>query len=537
MVLSPRRLATAVFLFLLLLNPLAIPTPASAAAFPDINASMSCAVAVQRLTTFGIIRGYQDGTFGPTDHLLRAQAAATLVRAAGWSTDTPTRNFSDRGNTDAELWRAVRILADRGVAYGFPDGTFQPVAGLTRQQAISFIARMMVALGTWQPQDTGNPYGDVAAAHVADVATYVRYVGAVPQIGGSAMGATGGADRCWYAEALWGAVAQFGQYQAVPAATALTTPGPLYWGAYIDGAPWDLARQDAFEARAGKGASLMHWGQPWWHDGRYQPFQTDVFDRVRARGSIPVLDWGAWDYCCGIDQPAFASAAIARGDHDEYIRQWAAAARAWGHPLFLRFNWEMNGWWQFPWAEQVNGNQPGDYVRAWRHVHDLFAAVGATNVTWVWCPNIIDPKATPLDTLYPGDQYVDWVAMDSYNFGTNPGEGWHSYTEIIGPTYTALRQLAPTKPIMIAEVASSEYGGDKAAWIRDALGVQLPARFPAVKAVSWFNWNDNNPNLTWPIESSAAASAAFGEVVGGSAAYLPNRFGALDTAPILPPNP
>ena len=73
------------------------------------------------------------------------------------------------------------------------------------------------------------------------------------------------------------------------------------------------------------------------------------------------------------------------GTYDAYIREFAEGARDWGHPFFLRFNWEMNGDW-FPWAERVNGNQPGEYVAAWRHVHDIFTAVGATNATWVWCP-------------------------------------------------------------------------------------------------------------------------------------------------------
>jgi len=533
-VVSTRRATRAALLLLLLLAPsFAHPTPTRAASFPDLDPATGCAAAVQRLVSFGIIRGYPDGTFGPHDQLLRAQAAATIVRAAGWSTATPARDFPDRGDTDAELWRAVRILADREVARGFPNGLFLPAAGLTRQEAISFTTRMMIALGAWAPQPASGVPGDVGAAHAADVATYIHHVGALPQSGSP----TQGADRCWYAEALWGAASQLGQYRVAGAGGPLTTAGPLYWGAYIDGVPWDQGRLDAFEARAGKGASLVHWGQPWRRDGGYQPFQTAIFDRVRAGGALPLLDWGSWDYSAGPDQPAFALAAIARGDHDAFIRAWAAGARDWGHPLFLRFDWEMNGTWQFPWAERLNGNRSGDYVKAWRHVHDLFAQVGATNVTWVWCPNIVDPKTTPLASLYPGDAYVDWVAMDGYNHGADRPEGWSTFAETFGATYSALRQLAPTKPIMIAEVASTEHGGDKAAWIRDALAVQLPARFPAVKAIAWFNWNDNNPGLTWPIESSGAASAAFGAAVGGSPSYLPDRFANFDVSPIPPPGP
>ncbi len=81
----------------------------------------------------------------------------------------------------------------------------------------------------------------------------------------------------------------------------------------------------------------------------------------------------------------------------------------------MRFNWEMNGRW-FPWSEGVNGNKSGEYVTAWRHVHDIFTAVGANKVTWVWCPNI-DPNRIFLDlaSQYPGDEYVDWTCLDGYN--------------------------------------------------------------------------------------------------------------------------
>jgi beta-mannanase len=42
----------------------------------------------------------------------------------------------------------------------------------------------------------------------------------------------------------------------------------------------------------------------------------------------------------------------------------------------------MNGDW-YPWGKGINGNQLGQYVQAWRHVHDIFAAIHADNVLWV----------------------------------------------------------------------------------------------------------------------------------------------------------
>ena len=100
--------------------------PAARAAqvgFRDVSPAASYAEAVQQLTSRGIIRGYADGRFGPDDALLRAQTAVTLVRAMGLSNQPVTRDFTDRGYTDAESWNAVRLLADRNVARGNVDGT------------------------------------------------------------------------------------------------------------------------------------------------------------------------------------------------------------------------------------------------------------------------------------------------------------------------------------------------------------------------------------------------------------------------------
>lgn len=324
-------------------------------------------------------------------------------------------------------------------------------------------------------------------------------------------------------------------------------PKPIYWGAWIVGetygvgnAPWDTRAIDIFEEHAGKKMSILHWGQPWWTCDnttcRYQTFdlQKPQYDTVRQRGYIPLVDWASYDFAAPdlLNQPEFSLSTIINGQHDEFIRQWAGQARDWGHPFFLRFNWEMNGWW-FPWNEGVNGNRSGEYVLAWRHVHDIFEEVGANNVTWVWCPNVIGPATIPLESLYPGDDYVDWVCMDGYNTGTNPlrPDRWRTFEELFKETYSALQVLAPNKPIMIAEVASTEVGGSKAAWIRDALTDDLPNVFPRVKAVVWFNWN--NRGMDWVIESSLQSQVAFAEGIASSY-YVDNQFSDLSVPPIPP---
>jgi hypothetical protein len=311
----------------------------------------------------------------------------------------------------------------------------------------------------------------------------------------------------------------------------------IYWGAWIAGAPygfgdapWDMRSVAAFEREAGKGVSIIHFGQPWFIDGAAQRFYPGPLDAVRAHGSLPLVDWASWDMVRSpTNQPAFSLGRIIDGSYDSYITAWATAARDWGHPFFLRFDHEMNGNW-YAWAESQSGNSAGQFAKAWRLVHDLFVAAGATNVTWVWSPATEYPGWTPLAGLYPGNAYVDWVAMDGYNSGLNPiqPDRWRSFSELFGPTYATLQRIAPSKPIMIAETASTEIGGSKAAWITDALRV-LPKKFPEVDAFVWFNAPTDG--LDWPIETSSSARTAFAAGIGNRY-FAANTFGAVAQTPI-----
>ena len=331
------------------------------------------------------------------------------------------------------------------------------------------------------------------------------------------------------------------------------TLGPksrLYWGALVDDkAPTsaELAPGGAFaqfESNVGKKMSILHWGQPWRQDGSYLPFKTQYFDNVRNHGSIPLLDWGSYTLGGGPVQPDFRLSSITAGAHDNYIQHWAQAAAAWGHPFFLRFDWEMNGNWQFPWSAQLNGNTPADYIAAWRHVHDLFVQAGATNVTWVWCPNISSGTTLPYASLYPGDAYVDWTCFDGYNFYPT----WIGFNTVftgssvdwLYNSYQEMLSVAPSKPIMIGATGSLEAGDGgiaKAAWITDALGKQLPSYLIHIKAVLWFNWAGYDPKrASLVVESSTPSQAAFANAIGAKE-YLANDFANLDTSPIPPPGP
>jgi beta-mannanase len=164
----------------------------------------------------------------------------------------------------------------------------------------------------------------------------------------------------------------------------------------------------------------------------------------------------------------------------------------------------MNGNW-YPWTEQVNGNRAGYYARAWRHVRRIFATQGAENVEWVWAPTRMYSGSTPVTGLYPGNDYVDWVGLDGYNRGCNSTSGWKSFRQLFDSSLATLRQLAPGKPLMIAETASAEEGGSKSIWINDFFA-QLRNN-PDVLAFVWFNIKRSYAD--WRIESSSSAQSAF----------------------------
>jgi hypothetical protein len=164
--------------------------------------------------------------------------------------------------------------------------------------------------------------------------------------------------------------------------------------------------------------------------------------------------------------------------------------------MMLRFGHEMNGTW-YPWA----GN-PDSFVAAWRHVVSVFRADGVTNVKWVWSPNIQEGAKYPISPYFPGDEWLDYVGLDGYNWGS--GE-WLSLQDVFAPSYAIVTQLS-TKPVIITETSSSESGGDKAAWIRNGFMTSIPQSFPRVTAVVWFNRTQEDD---WRINSSQASLDAY----------------------------
>jgi hypothetical protein len=319
---------------------------------------------------------------------------------------------------------------------------------------------------------------------------------------------------------------------------------PLYWGAIIGSQytgtppPWDMNAAQVFGESVGKSPSLLQFSLPFSEctpNGKhcsFYGFPTEAMQSIRQFGAIPVLNWGSQSVPTKPDEPAYRLNKVAKGKYDKFLHHFAEDAAQWGHPFFLRFNWEMNGFW-FPWSPGINHNTPHDFIASWRHVHKIFQEEGATNANWVWCPNVdFTRKLTPLKTVYPGSKYVDWSCLDGFNWGkTSNSAGWMTFNEIFKSTYERMLKIVPDKPMMIGEVASEERGGSKPAWIRNLLKV-VPQEYPKVRAMLWFNYKDQAMN--WPLTSSQAATNAFAKGIQ-PAHYVANVYSGIQGPKIEPP--
>lgn len=255
-----------------------------------------------------------------------------------------------------------------------------------------------------------------------------------------------------------------------------------------------------------------------------------VLSEFKQRPVVGMLSWHMFAASYNPNIPGGSNQSIARGDIDGYILETAAAIRAYGDPLFLRPNWEMNGhWFNFSTYDKKGNyrapNSHAHYRDAWRRTVILFeggskaqinaklAALGlpglttaasrvpaTTNVSWVWCPShgTQFPEKQSVFDYYPGDRYVDWVGADWYAYG--PGDAnmvEPKATAKHGPNEIYDRLSGPAssgqKPFMMAEWGVRD--ADRPTWMADMLG-WMAAR-PQVKAQVYFNVfaHDGNSEL------------------------------------------
>jgi beta-mannanase len=223
--------------------------------------------------------------------------------------------------------------------------------------------------------------------------------------------------------------------------------------------------------------------------------------------------------------------------------------------LYIRLNWEPNGWW-FNWSPLygVSGSTTcaqlekaeQDYIAMWRHVHDRLMSVGLTNtdVAWVFSTYQIDATfafpnlascgaaANIIESIYPGDAYVDWVGIDGYAWcTTDTGKATDTPAQTFDPMVSRLRAIT-SKPLSVNEFGNStastiqtttyltgnvcSNGQAKAQWLADYFAY---VESHNIKMSLTFN-SDIYQN-TEPIDWAVFAQAGPQDIVGnGDSTYV-----------------
>ena len=222
-------------------------------------------------------------------------------------------------------------------------------------------------------------------------------------------------------------------------------------------------------------------------------------DVAKENGSTLVITWMPNGH---------TAQGIVDGDADDYIRDYAKGVKSYGEELWLRPLHEANGdWYDWGVGKKDAGNTDANVAEAFRHIVNIFREENVTNVKWVWTTNSSNQgSGTTFTGNYPGDDYVDYISIDGYNWGKSQDwSNWQSFTQVFRASYKALENI--NKPLFIAEISSSELGGDKAAWITDMFE-QFKGEFSRVFAVMWFSQSKDYEG-DWALNTSDAAVEAW----------------------------
>ena len=96
--------------------------------------------AVSTLSSMGIVKGHNDGTFAPNAPITRAEFAAIAARFDDKNTDTSSK-FTDIASHWAK--NEIGIAANKGWINGYPDDTFRPNQYITRAEAMTLVNRVL----------------------------------------------------------------------------------------------------------------------------------------------------------------------------------------------------------------------------------------------------------------------------------------------------------------------------------------------------------------------------------------------------------
>lgn len=121
--------------------------------FKDIEGSEWFIEDLLPVWEFGIIKGYEDNTFRPNAPVTRQEAAVMLTRASKFVDDEPypgvgnMDKFTDYNEIEGWAYESFKLIVNKGIIEGFPDGSLQPRKTITRAEIAKVLNSTLVSVG------------------------------------------------------------------------------------------------------------------------------------------------------------------------------------------------------------------------------------------------------------------------------------------------------------------------------------------------------------------------------------------------------
>jgi Glycosyl hydrolase family 26 len=266
--------------------------------------------------------------------------------------------------------------------------------------------------------------------------------------------------------------------------TPVPVPASPLVGVYEPGAPASWSEVTGFTSATSVKPRIVVYYSPW-----NDPFAASFAQTAWDHGAYVLVQ---------LQPNGVTLASVAAGSSDAYLRSYADAVVAFGHPVILSFGHEMNGTW-YSWGD--GHASPATFVDAWRHIVRVFRAAGATNVTWLWTVNSVTGASSELSQWWPGSAWVDWTGIDGYYFRATD-----TFGSVFGSTIADIRAFS-SKPLLIAETAVGTTSDRES---------QIDALFAGVTeddlaGVVWFDAAQHAGvyHQDWRLEDDPSALAAF----------------------------
>ena len=205
----------------------------------------------------------------------------------------------------------------------------------------------------------------------------------------------------------------------------------------------------------------------------------------------------------GLTYASVAAAAPGSATYNDIVR-WADTIKARGTQTLFGFVHEPEA------NDQARFGTATQYIAAYQHVVDIMRAQDVPNISYVWqltAYGFVRKGDHNAANYYPGDNYVDYVAADAYNWGGCVSHSsWRDLSAIADPVLAFAE--AHDKLAMLAEFGSQS-GPQRAAWL-DAAQQYFIANRSELAAAFYFDrppTTANGAGCNWSLTSSADIAA------------------------------